>query len=299
MTPAEQGGNQSVIHDIGFRHYDGPRLGRGWAFRSLLRETVRGAYGLGRPARSKIMPWTLVALFTLPALVLVTVTIVTGSGDLPLTYTQYPIGISLLISLFVAGRAPYAVSRDLRDGVIPLYLSRPLLRRDYVAAKVAGVTIAVAAFIAIPQTVLMIGALLAKLPAWETLGKWLGGLLIAVVLAIIVSALSLTIAAFTKRRGLGVAAILATLVLAQGFSNVVIGVVGMQRSEAAGSYGALLDPYQLTDGLANAWLGVASQNPYAEPHGALGVAIFTLAYLAAVSGALAVLFGRYKKVGAA
>ena len=37
--------NDSVIHDIGFRHYDGPRLGRGWAFRSLLLETLRGITG--------------------------------------------------------------------------------------------------------------------------------------------------------------------------------------------------------------------------------------------------------------
>ena len=63
--------NDSVIHDIGFRHYDGPRLGRGWAFRSLLLETLRGAFGLGRPAKVKIMPWVLIGLFTVPAIVIV------------------------------------------------------------------------------------------------------------------------------------------------------------------------------------------------------------------------------------
>src|SRR6478736_7608060 len=98
--------NDSVIHDIGFRHYDGPRLGRGWAFRSLLLETLRGAFGLGRPAKVKIMPWVLVGLFTVPAIVIVAVVVLTGATTLPLSYTQYPVAISLIVSLFLAGRAP-------------------------------------------------------------------------------------------------------------------------------------------------------------------------------------------------
>ena len=79
MTTPDSAPTNSVIHDIGFRHYDGPRLGRGWAFRSLLLETYRGAFGLGRPAKVKIMPWVLVGLFTIPAIVIVAVTIVTGA----------------------------------------------------------------------------------------------------------------------------------------------------------------------------------------------------------------------------
>jgi ABC-2 type transport system permease protein len=42
-----------VIHDIGFRHYTGPRLGRGYLLRSLYVESLRGAYGLGRSAKSR------------------------------------------------------------------------------------------------------------------------------------------------------------------------------------------------------------------------------------------------------
>lgn len=288
---------QSVIHDIGFRHYDGPRLGRRWAFRSLLLETLRGAYGLGRPARTKIMPWTLLGLFTAPALIMVAFTILTGDDTLPLSYTQYPVAISLLISLFVAGRAPYAVSRDLRDGVIPLYLSRPIARRDYVAAKFAGLWIAVFAFIATPVTVLMVGALLAKLSATHALWGWLGGLLMAAVLSALITAVSLAIASFTKRRGLGVAAILATLVLSSGFAAVVVGVVGAQVSDTAGAYGALLDPFLLVDGLAAGWLGVDPQNGSVEPAGAAGTLIFTAALAGVIWAALAILFRRFRKVG--
>ena len=289
--------NDSVIHDIGFRHYDGPRLGRGWAFRSLLLETLRGAFGLGRPAKVKIMPWVLIGLFAVPAIVIVAVVILTGSDELPLSYTQYPIAMSLLVSLFLAGRAPYAVSRDLRDGIMPLYLSRPITRQDYVYAKLLGLAIAVWIFIATPVTVLFIGALLAKFPVKDQVLGWLGGIVMAAVLALLITSIALALASFTKRRGLGVAAVLATLVLLNGFTSVLVSVVGMQANETTASYFAVLDPYLLVDGLCAAWLGVAPQNGFAEPDGAIGALFFTAVLVAVVAGTVGILLRRFKKVG--
>lgn len=296
-TPQGAAPTESVIHDIGFRHYDGPRLGRGWAFRSLLLETLRGSFGLGRPAKVKIMPWVLIGLFTVPAIVIVAVVILTGGNEMPLSYTQYPIAISLLVSLFLAGRAPYAVSRDLRDGIMPLYLSRPIRRQDYVYAKLLGVALAVWIFIAAPVTVLLIGSLLAKFPVMDQLLGWLGGMLMAAALSLLVTSIALVLASFTKRRGLGVAAVLATLVLLNGFTSVLVSVVSMQYSEATASYFAVLDPYLLVDGLGAAWLGVEPLNGFAEPQGALGAVFFTVVFLAIVAGAVAILLRRFRKVG--
>ncbi len=286
-----------VIHDIGFRHYDGPRLGRGWAFRSLLWETVRGAYGLGRPAKARVMPWLLLAFFMAPALVIVIIAIVTRDDAMAVSYTQYPTTVSFLVTLFAAGRAPYAVSRDLRDGVIPLYLSRPITRRDYVLAKLVGLWIAIFIFVAAPVTLLMVGALLAKMPVVDTLLGWLGGLLMGAMLSALIAAITLTIAAFTKRRGLGVAAILTVLVIATGMAAIVVDTVGFQVSNEAGSYGALMEPYMLVDGLGAALLGVEPTNASVEPVNALGTIVFIAWYLAVIGGALAILFKRYKKVG--
>ena len=79
-TPAGDGRERGVIHDIGYRHYDGPRLGRGYVQRSLFTETLRGSYGLGRAARTKVVPMLLLAAMCVPALVLVVVATVTGGG---------------------------------------------------------------------------------------------------------------------------------------------------------------------------------------------------------------------------
>ena len=45
-----------VIHDLGYQHYDGPRLGRPAIVRALAWHSLRSAFGLGRGARAKIVP---------------------------------------------------------------------------------------------------------------------------------------------------------------------------------------------------------------------------------------------------
>jgi len=62
--------HHGVIHDLGYRHYDGPRLGRGHITRVLFVESAKGAYGLGRPGRSKIMPMLILAFMCLPAVII-------------------------------------------------------------------------------------------------------------------------------------------------------------------------------------------------------------------------------------
>ncbi|HEY8718270.1 MAG TPA: hypothetical protein VIM26_06720, partial [Pengzhenrongella sp.] len=71
-TPSDVAGagrrpNQGVIHDLGYRHYEGPRLGRRHITRALFIESAKGAYGLGRSARSKVMPMILLGAMCLPA----------------------------------------------------------------------------------------------------------------------------------------------------------------------------------------------------------------------------------------
>ena len=61
------GKHEGSIYDLGYRGYEGPRLGRRAAIWALLTHSLRTAYGLGRNTRSKVMPvgLTLMALITL------------------------------------------------------------------------------------------------------------------------------------------------------------------------------------------------------------------------------------------
>ena len=76
-TPAAASGDQTRIHNIGYRNYDGPRLGRAYARRSLFSQTLRGAYGLGRSAKSKVLPMLLFVVMCVPAAIMVAVAVAT------------------------------------------------------------------------------------------------------------------------------------------------------------------------------------------------------------------------------
>ncbi len=294
---ADNEASQGVIHDIGFRHYDGERLGRGWIVRSLLVETFRGVFGLGRPAKAKIMPWILIGILFAPPLVFALIAVILGLDTLPLSYTAYPQAMSLIVSLFVASRAPYCVSRDLRHGVMPLYLSRPMRRNDYVFAKFAGLALSLFAILAAAETLLFVGALLAKLAVGAQITGYLQGLVVSVLYALVLTSIGLVIAAATPRRGLGVVAIITVLAVVAGIAAIVAALLIDNGNATLGNYLGALDPYGLVDGIAVLWFGVDSAFGRDVALGLTGGVVFTVSAIGIVAGGIGLLMRRYKKVG--
>jgi ABC-2 type transport system permease protein len=290
---ARPGRNQGVIHDLGYRHYDGPRLGRAVITRALFVESAKGAYGLGRSARSKVMPMILLAAMCLPAIIIAIVTVVT-KADAP-SYTAYLLNTELLVMVYVAGQAPASVSRDLRFRVISLYFSRPIRRIDYVAAKYAAMAVALLVFMVLPLTILFAGALLAKLPIGDQVPNYLRSLAGAVLLALVLAGIGLVIAAFTPRRGLGVAAVIAVLAMLAGVQAAVQAIADDQGRDTFAGYAGLISPFTIVDGVQSALLGADTVLP-AQPPGIAGGLVFLLAALLIVAGTFGALLMRYRKV---
>src|SRR5687767_13408397 len=113
-------GAAGAIHDIGYRHYDGPRHGAAYIRRSLYVDTLRGAFGPGRSARSKVMPFLLLGIMVLPAVTIGIVTGYFGFDELPLDYTRYVFALQVAVTIFLGSQSPAAMSRDLRFRVAPL-----------------------------------------------------------------------------------------------------------------------------------------------------------------------------------
>lgn len=281
-----------VIHDIGYRHHTGERLGRGYVRRALYVDSLKGAYGLGRSARSKVMPMLLLAAMCLPALVLVIVTAAIGAREVIGGYTGYLLYLQAAISIFVASQSPASVSRDLRFRTMPLYLSRPLERVDYVAAKYAAMASAVFVLIALPLTILFVGAILAELPIGEQLPDYLRALAGAALLGLLLAGLGLTIAATTPRRGLGVAAIIAVLLVLSGVQGIAQGIANSQGD--AGVWTNVLSPFTLADGVQVGLLGADSPR-IASPGVGAGLAFLLVALLAMVAS-FAFLLRRYRRI---
>lgn len=300
VIPAARSG---VIHDIGYRNYDGTRLGRRAVARALFGHSLRGAYGLGRSAKSKVLPMLLFAVMCVPAFILAVVTIIAAGTEtsqpvtsLPLPYSSYAVVMQAVLTIFLAAQAPQAVSRDLRFKTVPLYFSRPLERADYVLAKFAALSAAMLILLAVPLAMMYAGALLAGLSFGAQTQQFTQALAGAVLFAVLLAGIGLVIASLTPRRGFGVAAIITVLALTYAAVSAMQGIVGFNADnmEVAGWLG-LFSPITLVDGV-QAWaLGAVSSGVAGPPDGLAG-SVFLLVTLASIAACLGLLLRRYRKV---
>ncbi|GAA3896977.1 ABC transporter permease [Streptomyces lacrimifluminis] len=301
QTPAQTGA-QSRIHNIGYRSYDGQRLGRAYARRSLYSQSLRGSYGLGRSAKSKVLPMLLFAVMCVPAAIMVAVTVATKAKELPVEYTNYAIVMQAVIGLYVASQAPQAVSRDLRFKTVPLYFSRPIETSDYVRAKFAALASALFLITAVPLVVLYGGAMLAKLDFTDQTKGFLQGLVSVALLSLLFAGIGLVISAATPRRGFGIAAVIAVLTISYGAVSTLQAIADAQtmvdgQSSTAAPWIGLFSPITLIDGVQTAFLGATSSYPGGVgPSTGAGV-VFLLAVLGLIAGCYGLLMRRYRKVG--
>ena len=150
-----------TIYDIGYRRYEGPRLGRGGAVGAVVGAGVRAVFGFGRSGRSKIIPWGAVILAVMPAVVAVAIRVLAGEiiPDI-YSYDNYLWQIGGLFGIFLAAQAPELVVNDIRYRVLPLYFSRPMSRFDYVGSKLAALALGLLSLTLAPLLILFLGRVL-------------------------------------------------------------------------------------------------------------------------------------------
>ncbi|MGW1539419.1 ABC transporter permease [Streptomyces sp. NPDC002309] len=290
-------GDQTRIHNIGYRTYDGPRLGRAYARRSLYSQSLRGSYGLGRSVKSKVLPMLLFVVMCVPAAIMVAVAVATKANDLPVDYTRYAVIMQAVISLYLASQAPQSVSRDLRFKTVPLYFSRPIETADYVRAKYTALASALFILTATPLLVLYAGALLAKLDFADQTKGFAQGLVSVALLSLLFAGIGLVIASVTPRRGFGIAAVIAVLTISSGAVSTLQAIADVQGTSEAIAWIGLFSPITLVDGVQSAFLGAESVFPGGVgPSNAEGV-VYVAVALGLIAACYGLLVRRYKKVG--
>lgn len=282
----------SVIHDIGYQRYTGPRLGRGAVFGAIYVHGLRTAYGLGRSAKAKIFPWLVVGIVTLVAVILAAVR--SQTGLVPLNYIQFADAMSWLIIFFVAIVAPELVSRDLRAGVLPLYFSRPLRSADYIGAKVAAMVTAVWALLAVPQFIMFLGAAFTTKKGmsdvWHELGDLLPGWGYSLLWALVFTGIGLLVASLTGKRAFAAGGIVAVFLM----TTPVVGVLSILPSTDVQEMAGLASPMSLVSGVGE-WL-VPSANPDLMI-GNLGP-VYAIEAATLIATCLLLLLARYRRVAA-
>ncbi|WP_037601720.1 hypothetical protein [Streptacidiphilus rugosus] len=289
-------GRADVIHDIGYRHYEGPRLGAGYATRSLYTASLRGAFGLGRSGKSKILPMAMAVIMIVPAVIMVAISIYLKSGKLPIEYTLYLTIMQFVIAVFTAAQAPVLFSRDLRFMTVPLYFSRPLRSSDYVRAKFAAMTSAVFILTMLPMLIMWIGSILGSMAFTYNLEHFGYGVLAAALYALVYAGIGSFIASLTPRRGFGVAAIIATFMVSQGLAQVIFSVMRFKGHVSAGHWVAMVNPGLLIDSTVQWIFSVKTDRPIIGVPGTLGGVVFLVWIAVIVLGTFALLVRRYRKI---
>ena len=291
---SELSGRPGVIHDLGYRHYDGVREGTGTIARTLFVTGLRHAYGLGRSGKSKVMPFILLAMSVLPALIVVGVVVLTGSTSLPIAYADYTNQTQLLVSLFAAAQAPVLFSRDLRHRSIVLYLARPLAAPVFALVRWLSLTVAVWLFMSVPTVLLYLGAMLAGLDKSEQTTSLLKAVALQVLLAMLVAGVTGLISSMSLRRGFAVVGSVMALIVLTGVITAVQAISADQDADSASTAVGLFSPWSLYTGLADAW--DAGVDTFVPVDGAWPLA-YAIVALLLVAGCLLGLVARFQKVG--
>jgi ABC-2 type transport system permease protein len=263
------GGASGSIYDLGYQGYHGPRLGRPAVALGLLIQTLRAAYGIGRGGRAKIVPFLMLGLSVLPAVLAVGIAALAaqaGAGSelneaSPIRHDTYQNLTSTLVMLFCAAQAPELFGRDQRYGVLPLYFSRVVTRVDYTLARAGGLFLAIFVISIVPQLILTVGAILAAPDPLTGLRDDLPEipryLAVALVASALLGGVATVIAAWTPRRAYATAAIIAVFIIPPI-------VVALMAELAVGDLARVLvlaSPGDIIDGVNAVVFDAVSPNP--------------------------------------
>ena len=321
-APRAGGPAGSVIHDLGYRRYDGPRLGRAQIVRALAWHSFRSAFGLGRGAKAKIVPLVALVALCLPAVV--NAFAMSRGNPRVVDYDTYaPTLRDLVMTVFVAVQAPELVSRDLRSRVLPLYFARPIKTIDYPLAKYVAFTGACLVMLEAPL-LLLYGGSIANVhggsAVWAQTRALIPGLLVGLMWAVVLAAISLFLASLTGRRAFATGAVAIFFLLTFTLAEILLGVEGqpaqgVQPVTVKGSgppppgavhvqqlvyvpglaekVSGLFSPFTLFDGV-RMWLGGTDMADGVYNPGSLG-AVYALVLIAVTALCLAGLAARYRK----
>jgi ABC-2 type transport system permease protein len=288
--------SRGVIHDLGYRRFDGVREGSGAIARTLFATGLRHAYGLGRSGKSKVLPALLMAMALVPALIVVGVVSLTGLDQLPVSYAAYVNQVQSIIALFAAAQAPVLFSRDLRYRSIVLYLARPLSSTAIAVIRFLSLMAALVVFMVLPMLVLYAGGLLAGLEFWPETRELGKAVVLVLMLAAALAGVTGVIASVSLRRGFAVVGSIVALLVVGTVVTIVQAIAQEEGNPEVGLLAGLFSPGSLYYGLADAW--DAGVEMFTEPSGAWVLAYAIVAVLL-VAGCLLGLVARFRKVGSA
>jgi ABC-2 type transport system permease protein len=293
-----------TVFDIGYQRYGGTREGRGRGRRAVFKDGFRSALGFGRGGRAKVLPWLFIGLLTAIATVMA---LIAGAAErlggpgaaekmnLP-SHSDYNGIASIIMFVFAAVVGPELLCPDRRNGVISLYLVRPLTGTDYIASRWAAFLTVMTAAAWLPQIILFLGlsmgdpAPLAYVQAhWVDIPRFL---LAGVMMAAYANGLALLTASFTTRRAYASVFLVGLFVISTPFTVGLADELGGKAGQWVSMFNLTNIPVHVNDIIFGQVSDVTEDAPARELAAWVRVAWYFLWTL----GPIAVLWARYRKL---
>lgn len=234
---------RGVVFDLGYVPYEGERRARRGAIATTYRDGIYRVFGIRRRARKKILPWMLVVLALLPAIVFVGFAFLLSTfspeADSPFGgHGEYFSITGGVVLLFVALAGPELLIPDRREGVLAIYSSRPLKPDDYIGARAASLLTVVAGFMLIPQVLMYIG--FAALSSGGFFSALVDNadeipkiLVTTVVYAVAIAPLALLISTIASRKAAATGIYLGVLIVGTGLAAALVEATTLPGSRFA------------------------------------------------------------------
>ncbi|HVW84747.1 MAG TPA: hypothetical protein VHB50_08695 [Bryobacteraceae bacterium] len=280
-----------AVYKRTYRAYSGPLTNPAWRFLVLQRYAFRSVF------RSRFLLIGYVACFILPLLMICGLYLNQNAGILAqigqkpgflkvdgrlfLFFLQLQGGLAGLLTAFVG---PSLIAPDLTNGALPLYLSRPFSRPEYIAGKGTVLGSLIASITLIPGMLMF--AIQSSLVGFDWFSRNLflanGVLWTSVLLMAALILLGLAMSAWVRWRIVAGALVLGVMVGGKGFGAVINNVMRT-------SSGYYLDLQHLLTTVAGSLLHNVAED---EPISALGAWIAIIAFC----GVLLLLINRKLRV---
>ena len=293
-----------TVFDIGYQRYNGVREGRGRGRRAIYKDGVRASLGFGRSGRAKVLPWAFLSVLTAIGLIFAiiagAVNKFAGQGaadtlNLP-THSDYNGIASIIMFVFAAIVGPELISRDRREGVMNLYLVRPVTGSDYIVSRWAAFVTVMLAAAWVPQVIVFIGLSMSDpKPAEYFAAHWLDiprFLAAGAVMATYAATLALLTASFTSRRGYASVFMVGLFMISTPFT------VGLAQ-EIGGTAGQWISMFNLSNipvHVNDVIFGKVSAITEDAPAGELADSLLVAWWFAWTAVPAAILWARYRRM---
>jgi ABC-2 type transport system permease protein len=286
-------GRYGEIFDRGYKHYDGPRLGRRHAISALILYSIKRAMGIKKSWTAKVVPILLYVAVAIPVAVGVGIQAFVDDPEF-WSYLDFFIFIFMIEGTFVATIAPEMVCGDRRENVLQLYFSRAITRLDYVLAKLGATALLTLTISLVPVSIYWLGVQLlddSPLRAMADTRGDIGAILVAgTLIAIYLGSIGLAISTFTGRKSIAVAIIIIGFLISTALAYALYEALDGD----ARRYTVFLSPIDTIDGLVSGLFGSSTEQDELSREADFPAWVYVAEMLGLTAVATTIMYVRYR-----